>query len=103
MNIVVSNTIKSGDGYHVVASFDAGIRLAEEMAMSHLWVIGGNSIYTEAFTSRAIIDTIYATEIDYRYKGCDTKFPSIYLARYTERSAVIGADKGIQYRIVEYS
>jgi dihydrofolate reductase/thymidylate synthase len=75
INIVISNTIikQKEDHFSVVTSFNDALNLAYKsngLNSNHIWVIGGASIYQEAFL-HPDIKYIYCTKI-YKIFNCDT-------------------------------
>ena len=77
-NIVITRDQSfSGDGLHVVHSFEEGMAIAEalaaEIGVGEICVIGGGEIYRLAMP---VADVLYVTHIDVEIHG-DTHFPEI--------------------------
>lgn len=70
VNIVLSNTMGVMESAHVVNTFTGGVKLARDIGMSHLWIIGGSSLYNEAIES-GLVEYVYATEMEFVVPDCD--------------------------------
>ena len=70
INIVVSSTLETKGNIHVVKSFNEALIFANNIAHYMTWVIGGKSIYIQAFNHH-MLDKIYYNVININVK-CDT-------------------------------
>ena len=70
-NIVISRTLKPGDGYTVATSLNEA--LAKTSSNEEVFIIGGGTVYQEAFGHA---DRIYLTQVDANVDG-DVFFPAI--------------------------
>lgn len=69
-NIVVSRSLKSGDGYDVARSLNE----AYELAVGDALIIGGGQIYDEALADS---DIVYATEVAASFDAATVFFPEL--------------------------
>ena len=82
-NLVVSrNPDFSAEGIDVFSGVEAAIRGAESLGMEELMVIGGATLYEEAF---GIADRVYLTEVHADVAG-DTFFPALDMTSWGEVS-----------------
>lgn len=72
INIVLSTTLISLDGAHVAADTVEAIKMAEQLGIDTLWVIGGERCYCDFID---IASEVYVTVINDVFDGCDAKFP----------------------------
>ena len=70
INIVVLPTLETKGNIHVVKSFNEALIFANNIAHYMTWVIGGKSIYIQAFNHH-MLDKIYYNFININAK-CDT-------------------------------
>lgn len=79
VNIVLSNTLISLDNAHVAPDMVEAIKMAEQLGVDTLWVIGGERCYCDFIN---IVSEVYVTVIDDVFENCDAKFPVDDLKKY---------------------
>lgn len=78
VNIILSNSINEENeekNIYVFKNIDSCIQFCNDKCFDEVWIIGGESIYTQ-FLELNYIEKIYKTEINKKIE-CDTFFPSI--------------------------
>lgn len=77
INIVVTRSGKEIDGCTTVGSLEEAVRRAsEEHDGKEIYVIGGGTIYKEAFDN-GYADTVYLTRVKSTVDDADTYFPAL--------------------------
>lgn len=109
-NYVVSQTMSLYDvtemdeSAYVYPDIDTAISGAAIDRVKELWVIGGQSLYTEFVTNRpALLNDIWVTEIEHDYKT-DTTFPLdiVKTSFVAQHSLYLKAPNGVRYSITCY-
>jgi len=75
-NVVISTSLSSSPGFKVVRSLDEALNAAQASGPNEeIFIIGGERVYRDSLQA-AVVDRIYATEIDKAIDG-DVFFPPI--------------------------
>jgi dihydrofolate reductase len=76
LNIVISKSAPEIEGVVVVPTLRQAIKDAQSWTKSHIFIIGGASVYRQVMERKNLVDRLLISEIPGNYEG-DTYFPEI--------------------------